>query len=101
MKTLIKTYDGDIYIINGKTPKELYQITEKLDFLEMPNGSVVHKKSISAFQTYEDYQFQVDQKNRHKKGQVLKSGHWSDEQGVVAEALLERITGETVKKLTQ
>lgn len=99
MKTLVKTYDGEIYIIDGKSPAELHAITEGLDFVEMPNGSVISKKSISAFQTYEDYQFQVDQKNRHKKGQYLKHGKWNDDQGTVTNALLERITGETVKML--
>lgn len=99
MKTLIRTYDNDIYIVEGKTPKEVQEAVSALDFIEMPNGSIINKKSISAFQTYEDYQFQVDQKNRHKKGQFLRSGNWNDEQGLVANAALERITSSTINTL--
>lgn len=99
MKTLIRTYGDDIYIIDGKTPAELQQMVETLDFVEMPNGSIINKKSISAYQTYEDYQFQTDQKIRHKKGQYLKHGNWNDSQGEIANADLERITGQITKSL--
>jgi hypothetical protein len=99
MKTLIKTYENDIYIIDGKTPKELHEAIQRLEFIEMPNGSVISKKSISAFQTYEDYQFQTEQKNRHKKGQYLQNGNWNDDKGYVTSADLIKITGDDVKLL--
>lgn len=95
-KTLIKTFDNDIYIIE-KTPDEIMETIQKLDMVGMPNGSYIHKKSISAIQTYEDYTFQVDQKQRHKKGQFLKQGEWNDAVGPIGiSAELERITGPNV-----
>ena len=100
MKTLIRTYDNDIYIIDGKTPEELHNTIQKLDYVKMPNGSIINKKSISCFQTYEDYQFQTDQKLRHKKGQFIGKGNWNDDKGIIDNAELERITGDIVKKLT-
>ena len=91
-KTLIKTFDNDIYIIE-KTPDEIMESIKGLDMVGMPNGSYIHKKSISALQSYEDYTFQVDQKNRHKKGQFLKKGEWNDFSGPIGiYAHLERIT---------
>ena len=56
-KTLIKTFDGDIYIIENKTPEEVIISMGSLDYVGMPNGSFIHRKSISAFQNYEDYAF--------------------------------------------
>lgn len=96
MKTLIRTYDNDIYIIEGKSPTEILDSIQSMDFVQMPNGSLVNKKSISSFQTYADYQFQVEQKNRHKKGQYLAKGDWYDEKGYVATADLFKITAEQV-----
>lgn len=96
-KTLLKTFDNDIYIIE-KTPDEVMEIIAKLDMVRMPNGSYIHKKSISAIQGYEDYKFQVDQKERHKKNQYIKDGWWWDRQGDVTNAHLERITGD-IKQL--
>jgi hypothetical protein len=94
MKTLIKTFDNDIYII-PKSPEEVMEIIKDLDMVGMPNGSYIHKKSISAIQTYDDYNFQVNQKQRHKKGQYLYKGEWHDEIGSLGiDAHLEKITGE-------
>lgn len=93
-KTLVRTYENEMYIIPGKSPKEVLKSIENLDFIEMPNGSVVSKKSISLIQTYEDYKFQTDQKSRHKKGQFLGNGNWNDDKGMVAIANLHMITGE-------
>lgn len=93
-KTLIKTFDGDIYVIE-KSPGEIMELIKGLDMIGMPNGSYIHKKSISALQTYEDYSFQVDQKQRHKKGQYLNKGEWNDQTGPIGiNAELGRITGE-------
>ena len=93
--SLIRTFSDDIYIIRGKTPDELYAMIEGMDDIRMPNGSYIHRKSISAIQSYEDYSFQTDQKARHRKGQYLKGGEWNDNQGPLGiDAHLERITGE-------
>lgn len=98
-KTMIKTFDNDIYIIE-KTPEEIMELIKGLDMVGMPNGSFIHKKSISALQSYEDYAFQVDQKQRHKKGQYLHKGEWNDNVGPIGiSANLERITGESIKLL--
>lgn len=95
-KTLIKTFDGDIYIIE-KSPDEIMELIKDLDMVGMPNGSFIHKKSISALQTYEDYTFQVDQKQRHKKGQYLHKGEWNDNVGPLGiNAELVKITGKTL-----
>ena len=99
MKTLVRTYEGDIYIIDGKSPIELLASVKDQDFIQMPNGSVITRKSISAFQTYEDYQFQTEQKSRHKKGQFIRGGNWNDEQGAVANAELEKITSNVIKRI--
>ena len=96
-KTLIKTFDGDIYIIE-KSPEEIINLIKTLDMVGMPNGSFIHKKSISAIQSYEDYTFQVDQQQRHRKGQFLKRGEWNDQVGSLGvSAELEKITGTTIK----
>lgn len=96
-KSIITTFDGDIYIIE-KTPDEIQLIIDNQnisDLLRMPNGSRVHKKSISKIQSYDDYAFQVDQKFRHRKGQFLRSGKWNDNQGSLGvSAELYKITGE-------
>jgi len=96
MSTLIKTYDNDIYVIKGKEPSEILALLSSQDFVEMPNGSVISKKSISTMQTHEDYKFQVDQKQRHKKGQYLLNGSWHDDKGYVAVAEIS-----SIKKLTK
>lgn len=100
MKTLIKTFTDDIYIIEDKTPAQILASIKDQDFVEMPNGSVINRKTISAIQTYEDYQFQTGQRTRHKKGQFLQGGNWNDSNGYIANAHLEEITGTTIKKLT-
>lgn len=98
IKTLIKTFDNDIYIIE-KSPDEIMEQIKNLDMVGMPNGSYIHKKSISALQTYEDYTFQTEQKQRHKKGQFLKAGYWNDNGGRIDDAELKRITGADIKLL--
>jgi len=98
-KTLIKTFDNDIYIIAGKTPEEVIRGMEGLDYVGMPNGSYIARKSISAFQSYDDYVFQTDQKLRHKRGQFLKGGKWNDNVGPIEDAGLGRITGNNIKQL--
>jgi hypothetical protein len=98
-KTLIKTFDNDIYIIDGKTPEEVISSMGSLDLVGMPNGSYIHRKSISAFMTYEDYSFQTEQKERHRKGQFLKGGKWNDQVGPIESADLFRITGESIKQI--
>jgi len=93
--TIIKTFTDDIYIIEGKTPDEVEKLTKNVDSIRMPNGSYIHPKSIASKQSYEDYTFQVEQKNRHKKGQYIHNGEWSDQIGPLGiNAHLEKITGE-------
>lgn len=100
-KTIIKTFDQDIYIINNKTPDQISDlINSGGDMVRMPNGSSINKKSISAIQSYEDYNFQSEQKQRHKKGQFLINNTWYDGQGSLGiKAGLDRITGEISKTL--
>jgi hypothetical protein len=100
-KTLIKTFDNDIYIIEGKGPEEVIASMEGLDYVGMPNGSYIHRKSISAFQTYEDYAFQAEQKMKHRQGQYLRGGNWNDNAGIVEPADLFRITGDSIKRLKE
>lgn len=99
--TLITTFGNDIYIIN-KTPDEVTKLIEHIEMVRMPNGSRINKKSIASMQAYDDYMFQVEQKNRHKKGQYLKSGEWNDAQGSLGiKANLERITGNIEVRLLE
>jgi len=98
-KTLLTTFGGDIYVIE-KTPDEITALIEHIEMVRMPNGSRINKKAIASMQSYEDYTFQVEQKNRHKKGQFLKSGEWHDAQGSLGiSACLERVTGSIETKL--
>jgi len=96
ISTLITTFGNDIYIIDGKTPDQVQDLIDAGgDMVRMPNGARVNKKSIATMQSYEDYAFQTDQKVRHKKGQYLRGGEWSDHSGPIGvSAGLERITGE-------
>lgn len=94
-QTLITTYGGDIYIIKGKTPDEVQAISSTVEKLRMPNGSWISPKSIATMQSYADYNFQTEQKARHRKGHFLKSGEWHDQQGSLGiSSELHRITGE-------
>lgn len=98
--TIIKTFSDDIYIITGMTPDEVAKSIEGMDDVRMPNGARINRKAIASMQDYEDYTFQVDQKQRHKRGQYLHRGQWNDQQGPVGiSAHLERITGELTKAL--
>lgn len=93
IKTLIKTFDGDMYIIE-KTPEDIMDAIKSIDMVRMPNGSYIHKKSICAIQSYDDYSFQVNQKQRHSRGQYIKNGKWYDKVGSLnISAQLEKITG--------
>lgn len=93
--TIIKTFDGDIYIIKGKTPDEVAEMIAGMDEVRMPNGSRINPKAIASKQSYQDYTFQAEQKARHRKGQYLHGGVWHDNLGSLAiSAQLERITGE-------
>ena len=96
MSSIIKTFDDDIYIIKGKSPDQIKDLVETGgDMLRMPNGAYIHKKSIAGIQSYEDYSFQTEQKQRHKKWQYLKAGEWYDQAGSLGiNSHLERITGE-------
>lgn len=99
-QSLIKTFDGDMYIISDKTPDEVQALIDAGgDMVRMPNGSRVNRKAIATIQTYEDYSFQSDQKFRHKKNQYLRGGEWNDYQGPIGvSAELERITGRLAEK---
>lgn len=93
--TIITTFGGDIYIIEGMTPDEVDAMVAGMDNVRMPNGAHINPKAIATKQSYEDYTFQIDQKNRHKKGQYLHRGEWHDQHGSLGiSAHLERITGE-------
>lgn len=97
--TIITTFGKDIYILKGMSPDEFREYSKNLDEVIMPNGSSVNRKSIATIQSYEDYNFQVEQKKRHKQGQFLKNGSWHDLNGNLGiNAQLERITGELLLK---
>lgn len=94
--SLIKTFDGDMYIIDGKTPDEVQDLIDAGgDMVRMPNGARINRKAIASIQSYEDYSFQTDQKFRHKKNQYLRGGEWCDYSGPIGiNAELHRITGQ-------
>lgn len=91
-----------MYIINNKTPDQVQDLIDAGgDMVRMPNGSRVHKKSIATIQSYEDYNFQSEQRQRHKKGQYLIKDNWYDGQGSLGiKAGLDRITGEINRTLS-
>ena len=98
--TVIKTFGDDLYIIRDKTPDEVAAMIEGMDEVRMPNGAHINRKAIASMQSYADYTFQVDQKQRHRRGQFIKNGEWNDHQGPIGiSAQLERIEGELKKAL--
>lgn len=102
VQTIITTFGDDIYIIKDKSPDEIEELIQNFpgDRIRMPNGARVHKKSIATIQDYADYEFQAEQKFRHKRNQYLKGGHWHDQHGNTGiRSHLERITGEINKSL--
>lgn len=98
MKSLIKTYTEEIYIIEGKNPNEIKEQIQGMDFISMPNGDEIRANQISMIMSYKSYRFQTDQKNRHRRGQFLHQGSWHDRTAKIANAHLEAITGD-IKKI--
>ena len=98
MRTMIRTYSDDIYLIENKTPEQIRQACVGMDWVPMPNGDLIRPASIASLQSYESYAFQADQKSKHKKGQFLKGGQWHDQTGPLGiNAHLETITGDLLK----
>lgn len=96
LKFIVKLWDGDIYILEGyKSAEELdarLSLTEKV---RMPNGDLIKTSAIAKVQSVESYQFQAQQKDRHKRGQYLRGDKWYEPlHGEVAPAHgLQSITG--------
>ena len=104
-KFILTCWDGDIYILEGYNSAE--EITDRmtgLDWATMPNGSKVRSSDIKKIQAYEDYQFQQDQKLRHKRGQYLagkNAEQWHEPiGGYVTDENVQPITG-IIKNLPQ
>lgn len=103
-KFILKTYDGDIYILQGYSSAE--EITDRMANLEwatMPNGARRRVSEIKSVTSIEDYKFQQEQKDRHKKGQYLRGGElqdWYDHAGLVTGSNVKSITG-VIKNLPQ
>lgn len=94
MTTIIQTYRDEIYIVEGVTPEEVKNTIVGQAFISMPNGSQVARGDIRILQTKEDYYFQQEQKQRHKRGQHIRNGSWMDGTGEeVCKAKLTAITG--------
>lgn len=100
MKTLVHTYENEIYAIDNTTPEAVAQAMQRSDFLKMPNGAMVAKKSVRLISTTDDYKWQQEQKRRHKQGQYIRGGNWHDSGGIVCSAKLEKITGTIHEQLT-
>lgn len=97
IQTIIKTFSDEMYIIENKTPDEVRDAIDRGgDMVRMPNGAHVHRKSISSLQSFEDYNFQAEQKAFHKKGNYIKRNEWIEYTGIPLgiDAHLERITGD-------
>lgn len=100
MKTLIRTYSDDIYIIQDKSPDEVRAEIEiaGVEWVRIPNGDNIRRASIAGIVSYESYEFQAEQKSRHQKGQFIKGGEWWDTVGPLhINAHLESITGELLQ----
>jgi len=93
-QTVIITWSGDTYIIKDRTPAEVVEHIEGLDTIEMPDGTFLSKGAIEKVQPMKTYEWQAEAKYRHKRGQYIRGGKWYDQQGEVAPAQLETITGE-------
>lgn len=98
---IIKTFDDDIYILDGYSSQaEIDQKLSQVEKAEMPNGDIIRTATVAKIMTYESYRFQTDQKSRHRKGQFLKNGAWWDHGGeVLSDAGLQRISG-TLKQIS-
>ena len=95
MQQVIKTWDGDIYFIDGyETASDLDKALSVLDKAEMPNGDIIKVSAISKIQSLDAYHMQCEQKQRHKKGQYVKGGYWKEAMhGNIAPVDFSSITG--------
>lgn len=97
-KFILTCWDGDIYILEGyASVDDILDRIQGLDWVRMPNGSRIKASSIAKVQSYEDYQFQNDQKWRHKRGQFLTGKDlgrwWHNVDGHIRDSEVEAITG--------
>ena len=98
MRTIIRTFDGDIYIIEGKSKGDVHAATVGQEWMLMPNGDYVRPTTFAAIQDDVSYSWQSKQKARHKKGQYIEGGEWRDTtQTLGIKAELEKVTGELLK----
>ncbi len=95
-KFLLTCWDGDIYILTGyKSVAEIRERIAGMEWVTMPNGSDIKQSSIAKIQSLADYQFQQEQKHRHKRGQYLRGSDWHEVVGgYVTGAEIKSITGE-------
>jgi len=92
--TVIKTWDGDIYVIKDMTPKQVHEYVKELDTIEMPDGTFLSKGAIEKIQPMKTYEWQAEAKTRHKMGQYLRGDRWRSMHGDEAPAQIGTITGE-------
>lgn len=94
-KFIVKMWDGDIYILEGyNSAEELDARLSLAEKVKMPNGDIRKTADIKAVVSQESYEFQADQKDRHKRGQYLIGESWYDIGGEVGRAHgLKSITG--------
>lgn len=91
--SIIKTYSGEMYIVKGATPAQVRDAIKGKEFVEMPNGDQQRPANIASIISRESYHWQEDQKARHKRGQRLVGGSWSDGAGHVEDARMHVVLG--------
>lgn len=101
MQIVIKTWDKDIYILDGyesaaQADKKLSN-TEKI---ETPTGTILKTSAIQMVMPYQDYQWQQKQKQNHKRGEYLKGGYWHNDKGRARKAEVDHISGKLNERLT-
>lgn len=94
--SVIKTYSDEIYFIKEKTPEEILAGVQGSDVMLMPNGDIIKTANIRSIVSHDSYMFQVDQKERHKKGQHISGNMWRDDRGreVIRDRYLDQLTGD-------
>lgn len=100
MQIIIKTWDKDIYILDGyKSAEEAEKKLAQSDQVEMPTGTILKTSAIQMIMPYEDYVWQQKQKQNHKRGEYLKNGSWYNENGEARKADVKLISGELNNRL--
>lgn len=95
MQVIIKTFDGDMYILTKfESAEEADRALAGVEKVKMPTGAVIKTSSIASVMPYADYAWQQKQKQNHRRGEYLRDGGWYNNNGRARDADVKLISGE-------